>query len=77
MGSFGAPSFTENLNMKKIITSVALAFCLVPFASFAEAEQKKVCVEQKDAKTGKTKEVCKTVKVHKKLEGTKVPDKKK
>jgi len=40
------------------------------------AETKKVCVEQKDAKTGKTKDVCKEVKVHKKLEGTKVPDKK-
>lgn len=39
-------------------------------------ETKKVCVEQKDAKTGKTKEVCKQVKQHKKLEGTKVPDKK-
>jgi len=37
---------------------------------------KKACVEQTDAKTKKTKEVCKTVKVHKKLEGTVVPDKK-
>ena len=33
---------------------------------------KKVCVTQKDAKTGKDKEVCKTIKVHKKHEGTKV-----
>lgn len=40
------------------------------------AETKKACVEQKDAKTGKIKEVCKEVKVHKKLEGTKVPEKK-
>ena len=31
---------------------------------------------QKDAKTGKEKEVCKTIKVHKKLDGTKVPEKK-
>jgi hypothetical protein len=45
-------------------------------AVYAEAETKKVCVKQKDAKTGKDKEVCKTVKVHKKLEGTKIPDKK-
>lgn len=38
---------------------------------------KKVCVEQKDAKTGKVKEVCKTIKVHKKFEGTEVPEKSK
>lgn len=39
------------------------------------AETKKVCVDQTDAKTKKVKQVCKDVKVHKKLEGTKVPDK--
>jgi hypothetical protein len=39
-------------------------------------EVKKACVTQKDAKTGKEKEVCKDIKVHKKLEGTKVPEKK-
>ena len=44
--------------------------------AFAETETKKVCVDQKDAKTGKTKEVCKEVKQHKKLDGTKIPDKK-
>lgn len=38
-------------------------------------ETKRVCVMQKDAKTGKEKEVCKNVKIHKKYEGTKVPDK--
>ncbi len=59
--------------MKNIILTLALAFALVPAYS---AETKKVCVEQKDAKTGKTKEVCKEVKQHKKLEGTKVPEKK-
>jgi hypothetical protein len=56
-----------------------LAMMIGLFAStavYAEAETKKVCVKQKDAKTGKDKEVCKTIKVHKKLEGTKIPDKK-
>jgi hypothetical protein len=56
-----------------------LAIMIAMFAStavYAEAETKKVCVKQKDAKTGKEKDVCKTVKVHKKLEGTKIPDKK-
>lgn len=58
----------------KYILSLFLALGVCSFA-FA-AESKKVCVEQKDAKTGKAKEVCKTIKVHEKLEGTKVPDKK-
>lgn len=56
-----------------------LALMIAMFAStavYAEAETKKACVKQKDAKTGKEKEVCKTIKVHKKLEGTKIPEKK-
>jgi hypothetical protein len=43
--------------------------------SVLAAETKKVCVEQTDPKTKKPKEVCKNVKVHEKLEGTKVPPK--
>jgi hypothetical protein len=39
------------------------------------AETKRVCTTQKDAKTGKEKEVCKNVKIHKKHEGTAVPEK--
>lgn len=39
------------------------------------AETKRVCVDQTDSKTKKIKKVCKDVKVHKKLEGTKVPEK--
>lgn len=62
--------------MKKLIASLVLAFALVPAYADKEPETKKVCVEQKDAKTGKMKEVCKNVKIHKKLEGTKVPEKK-
>lgn len=49
-------------------------FAFVPLVLFA-AETKKVCNQQKDNK-GKTVQVCKEVKVHKKLDGTKVPDKK-
>lgn len=52
-----------------------LLFGPLTHAAFA-AEEKKVCVKQMDAKTKKEKEVCRTVKVHKKLEGTKIPDKK-
>ena len=47
-----------------LITILAMTVNL----SFA-AEMKKVCHEEKG------KEVCKTIKVHKKLEGTKVPGK--
>jgi hypothetical protein len=60
--------------MKSIILATALIFGMTA-SSFA-VETKKVCVDQKDAKTGKTKQVCKEVKQHKKLEGTKVPEKK-
>jgi hypothetical protein len=56
---------------------------IVLFAAFAvlsspvqAAEKKKVCHEETDKK-GKKKEVCKEIKVHKKLEGTKLPDGKK
>ena len=45
-------------------------------AVYAEAETKKACVKQMDPKTKKEKEVCKTIKVHKKLEGTAIPPKK-
>lgn len=55
--------------MKKLI--IALTVAALSTAVYAEAETKKVCVTQKDAKTGKDKEVCKTVKIHKKLEPAK------
>lgn len=60
--------------MKSILLVLVLAFVFTP--AMAEVEKKKVCVMQKDPKTNKEKEVCKDVKQHKKLEGTKVPDKK-
>lgn len=59
--------------MNKIILALVLSMF---GASVFAAEAKKVCIEQTDAKTKKAKQVCKEVKVHKKLEGTKVPDKK-
>ncbi len=37
-------------------------------------ETKKVCHAEKD-KTGKERQVCREVKIHKKLDGTKVPPK--
>ena len=61
--------------MKKIILAIALSFISVTLVH-AEAEVKKVCEQTKDAKTGKDKQVCKQVKIHKKLDGEKLPEKK-
>jgi hypothetical protein len=65
--------------MKSLITLIVAAFVLTAFA----AEEKKVCVDKKDAKgqtvmgkDGKPAQECKVIKVHKKLEGTPVPEKK-
>ena len=68
--------------MKKVILAVVTSLTLV--SAFAEAETKKVCKEKTDKagkvildKAGKPQEECKTIKVHQKLEGTKVEDAKK
>ena len=53
--------------MKKSLFLIALMFATSVFA----AETEKVCI-----KNAQGKETCKIVKVHKKLEGTKVPEKK-
>jgi len=55
--------------MKKLFWAlcIALSLSLNAYAT----ETKKVCNVVKDAKTKKSKEVCKTIKVHKKLEPSK------
>jgi hypothetical protein len=72
--------------MKQIIAVLALAFAstLVYAGGEAAKETTKVCVDVKDKagnvvidpKTKNPKQQCKEMKVHKKLEGTKVPEKK-
>ena len=66
--------------MKNIILAALISVFAV--SSYA-VEKKEVCkdVVGKDGKVvtdkaGKPKQTCKTIKVHKKLEGTKVPEKK-
>jgi hypothetical protein len=74
--------------MNKIINTtaaiaLALFFTFMPSAQ-AGGEMKEVCHDKVDKagkpvvdkKTGKPAQECKMIKVHKKLEGTKVPDKK-
>ncbi len=56
-----------------LIASAVVLSLLAPATVFATAETKRVCVNQTDPKTKQPKEVCKTITVHKKLEGTPVP----
>lgn len=60
--------------MKQVLALIVASMFLVSVAQAAET--KKECVMQKD-KSGKEKEVCKKIKIHKKLDGEKIPDKKK
>jgi len=70
--------------MKTIILSIALATGFVTTTPvLAAAEVKEVCKDKLDKagksvkdKSGKTKQDCKKIRVHKKLEGTPVPEKK-
>ena len=70
--------------MKTIVLTIALALGFVAATPvFAAAEIKEVCKDKVDKagnpvkdKAGKVKQECKKIKVHKKLEGTKVPEKK-
>jgi hypothetical protein len=59
------------LTLRMIGTVVASLFLV--FQIHAQ-ETKKVCNKQKDSK-GKEVQVCKEIKIHKKLDGTKVPPK--
>ena len=66
--------------MKTIITILAIALSSTVYAA---GEKKEVCNEKKDSKgnvvkraDGKPVMECKTITVHKKVEGEKVPDKK-
>jgi hypothetical protein len=56
--------------MKTLLTLIAVVFAT---STLAAGETKRVC--RPDPKTNK--EVCKNIKVHKKVEGTKVPEKQK
>ena len=60
----------KEIKMKKLLALLALC---VATTAFAGGETKKVCETNPKTK----KEVCKNIKVHKKVEGEKVPEKKK
>jgi ABC-type transporter MlaC component len=65
-------------------TVIAMAAITLTMPAQAESKTKQVCKDVVDKqgkpvknKDGSVKQACKTIKVHKKLEGTPVPDKKK
>lgn len=64
--------------MKQILALLTAA--LLTSTAFAGGEMKEVCKDKTDkagkvvmGKDGKAVQVCKTIKVHKKLEGTEIP----
>ena len=57
--------------MKKLIALLVAAGFVMPAMA---VETKQVCRDVKNAKTGKIVNQCKTIKVHKKFEGTKMSD---
>lgn len=66
--------------MKHLLAILALS---VAGTAFAGGEMKEVCTDKKDKagnvvkdKAGKVVQECKKIKVHKKVEGEKVPEKK-
>jgi D-serine dehydratase len=73
----------KNFLYSLIIAAASLGFVSEVHASAEQKETKKVCVDVKDKDgnvvkdaSGKPKQNCKEMKVHKKLEGTPVPEKK-
>ena len=57
--------------MKKLLAVLLVSLCM----GVTAAETERVCVDVKDAKTGKVKQECKVIKKHKKLEVTEAPKK--
>ena len=70
--------------MNYIISVFALIALIATNPAYAEGKTKEVCRDKVDKagkivrdKNGKTAQVCKKIKVHKKVDGTKVPEKSK
>jgi hypothetical protein len=68
--------------MTYIVSVFALIALIATNPAYAEGKTKEVCRDKLDKagkvvkdKTGKTVQSCKKIKVHKKVEGTKVPEK--
>ena len=74
----------KNLLYSLVPVALGIGLLFLPNLSHAEAQIKEVCKDRKDKsgkvvmdkKTNKPAQDCKKIKVHKKLEGTPVPEKK-
>jgi len=70
--------------MNYIVSVFALILLIATNPAYAEGKTKEVCRDKVDKagkvikdKSGKTAQVCKKIKVHKKVDGTRVPEKSK
>jgi len=70
--------------MNYIVSVFALILLIATNPAYAEGKTKEVCRDKVDKagnivrdKSGKTTKVCKKIKVHKKVDGTQVPEKSK
>jgi hypothetical protein len=73
----------EKFRMSVYVIIASVTFPFMTMTAYAGGETKEVCNDKTDAKgqvvkgkDGKPVQVCKKIKVHQKLEGTVVPDKK-
>jgi len=74
----------KNLLYSLVPVALGIGLLFLPNLSHAAAEIKEVCKDRKDKagkvvmdkKTNKPAQDCKKIKIHKKLEGTPVPEKK-
>ena len=73
----------EKIKLFFMILVACVVFMFKPMTAWAGGEEKQVCTDVvgKDGKVvkdkdGKAKQSCKTIKVHKKVEGEKVPGQK-
>jgi hypothetical protein len=74
----------QKIKLCFMILAACVLFMFTPTTVWAGGKEKKVCTDVKDKagkvvkdKDGNPKQSCKTVKVHKKVEGEPVPEKKK
>ena len=58
----------------QLLTLFLMLAFITPVMSAEAVKTKKICKDVKD-KDGKIKQTCKTIKLHKKVQGTKVPEK--
>jgi hypothetical protein len=72
---FGTAAYAKEEPKKATPAATAPAVAPADAKKDEAPQTKKVCIKTTDPKTGKEVEKCRTVKIHEKHEGTKVPEK--